>query len=71
MDVLARAGYAPHLYSGHSFRSGGATWAHECGLSGEMIRLLGDWKSEAYFSYLRLSDELKIEAARALGLYQW
>ena len=42
MKVLARARYAPHFYSGYSFRSGGTTWAYECGLSGEMIRLLGD-----------------------------
>lgn len=66
-EILARAGLTPHLYSGHSFRSGGATWAHKCGLSGPMIKLLGDWKSDVYLGYLRLSDEEKVIAARALA----
>jgi hypothetical protein len=36
----------------HSFRRGGATWALENGVPGEIIKALGDWKSTAYLSYL-------------------
>ena len=66
-EVLTRAGFPPKDYSGHSFRAGGATWAMECGLSREMIKLLGDWKSDAYLDYLRLSDDVKVVAACTLA----
>ena len=41
-------------YTGHSFRRGGASWALTQGLPGESIKILGDWKSSAYLSYLTL-----------------
>lgn len=39
-------------YSSHSFRRGGATHALSCGIPGEVIKILGDWRSSAYMSYL-------------------
>ncbi|PJE78160.1 hypothetical protein CI610_02910 [invertebrate metagenome] len=51
-QCLATAGLDPSLYSGHSFRRGGATFALECGLSPDMIQSQGDWKSLAYQRYL-------------------
>lgn len=38
--------------SAHSFRRGGAVWHLQCGTPGEVIKLLGDWKSHAYLAYL-------------------
>ena len=35
-------------YSLHSLRRGGATFAHQCNIEGEMIQLLGNWASMAY-----------------------
>jgi hypothetical protein len=66
-NVLVRAGYDADNYSGHSFRAGGATWAFECGLNSDMIKLLGDWRSDTYLGYLRLTDVSKLEAARLLA----
>jgi integrase len=58
---LQKTGVDPSQYSGHSFRRGGASWAHSLGIPGEVIQLLGDWKTEAYQSYLAtpLPDRLK------------
>lgn len=39
-------------YSSHSFRRGGATHALSCGIPGEVIKVLGDWQSNCYLSYL-------------------
>lgn len=39
-------------YSSHSLRRGGATWALSCGVPGEVVKCLGDWKSTAYLTYL-------------------
>lgn len=56
VDLIRRA-LAPVVkntadYAGHSFRRGGACWAFEAGASIEEIRLLGDWKSDAYTAYI-------------------
>ena len=37
--------------SGHSFR-GGACWALSQNIPGEVIKIMGDWKSTVYMSYL-------------------
>ena len=50
--LLKALAFDPSRYSGHSFRRGGASWALMQGLPGEIIKLLGDWKSPVYLSYL-------------------
>ena len=59
--VLADVGEQPDLYGSHSLRRGGATWALECGLSTDVIKIWGDWKSQAYQAYLEvpLSSKLR------------
>ncbi|CAC5393969.1 unnamed protein product [Mytilus coruscus] len=50
--VLHFRGINSSQYSGHSFRRGGASFALECGLPGEVIQAHGDWRSDAYKAYL-------------------
>jgi hypothetical protein len=41
------------LYSGHSFRRGGATYAHRLGVYPTLIKRMGDWRSDhAYMLYI-------------------
>ena len=49
--LLDGLGYKSSDYAGHSFRRGGATWGLLQGLPGEMIEILGDWKSTCYLRY--------------------
>ena len=42
----------PRHYSTHSLRRGGATFAFASGLPSELIKLQGDWHSQAYEVYL-------------------
>ena len=51
----------PAAYSGHSFRRGGASWAFQAGVPGEMIQVLGDWASDAYKRYLEFNMQNKLE----------
>ena len=44
----------PKDFSGHSLRRGGATFAFQCGIPAELIKLQGDWRSDAYMLYLSL-----------------
>ena len=66
-SCLTEAGYKATSYSGHSFRRGGASWALQCGLPVELIKLQGDWNSNAYERYLQPSFDLRKKLASAMG----
>ena len=48
--------------SGHSFRRGAASWALRNGLPGEIIKILGDWKSDTYQTYLAVDHHTKLSS---------
>ena len=50
-------------FTGHSFRRGGATWAFQVGIPGELIQICGDWVSDAYKQYLEFSMDDKLDLA--------
>lgn len=56
-DALATSGYDTAAYATHSFRRGGATFAHQSGMSAESIRIIGDWKSACFREYIFESNE--------------
>jgi hypothetical protein len=47
-------------WTGHSFRSGGASWYFLRGASDRDIQRLGRWKSKAFEDYIRLRPELSM-----------
>lgn len=57
-------------YSGHSFRRGGASWAFQAGIPGELIQILGDWSSDAYKRYLEfnMNSKMQLSALFSQGL---
>jgi hypothetical protein len=60
--LVLKSGQNPDSFSSHSLRRGGATWAFQAGVPGELIQLQGDWHSDAYLEYLRFSfvDKLRV-----------
>ena len=60
--LLSSAGLNPDLYSGHSFRRGGASFLFDAGASQLMVQILGNWSSLVYTRYLYLSEEDRMEA---------
>ena len=50
--VVSRLHLDPSLFSPHSFRRVGATFAFDCHIY-EIIKLQGDWQSDAYLVYLK------------------
>ena len=52
-------------YSLHSLRRGGATFAHQCNIGGEMIKRLGNWASDAYKRYIDVSMEERYDSMKA------
>ena len=67
--LLSRAGMDPSLYSGHSFRRGGASFAFEAGVSPDLINMQGDWRSEAYQRYIVIPHTTKISAISKMASY--
>jgi hypothetical protein len=47
-------------FGSHSLRRGGASWALQCGVSPEVIRIMGDWHSDAYKAYLEVPMQQKL-----------
>jgi integrase len=45
---IENIGLNPDLFSTHSFRRGFATLAFRSNISPESIKLIGDWKSDAF-----------------------
>ena len=60
--LLAKSGLDPSLYSGHSFRRGGASHLYGIGGSTLMVQVLGDWRSQIFTRYLYLSIEDRLAA---------
>lgn len=65
-SCLTRVGYDAQLYATHSFRRGGAAFAFQCGLPPELIKAQGDWKSDAYLSYLSVPLTFRIQTIQKL-----
>ena len=59
LGLVQACGLDKTQYGTHSLRRGGASWALKCGLSSEVVRILGDWHSNAYMCYLEVSLEDK------------
>ena len=59
-SLSSHIGLEPANYSGHSLCCGGATFAFQCGIPAELIKMQGDWRSNAYLLYLLtpLADRL-------------
>lgn len=53
-------------YSSHSLRRGGASYASRAGVSKEMIKLIGDWKSECVNEYIHFPLEARVEASQRI-----
>ena len=69
-NLLTSSGYDASLYSGHSFRRGGATYLHSCGGSALMVQASGDWSSQCFTRYLYLSfaERLRSQSLISRGI---
>ena len=68
--LLTKSGYVAKLYSGHSFRRGGATFLHACGGTALMVQASGDWSSQCFtrYLYLSLAERLKSQEIISFGI---
>ena len=60
--LLKKSGYDPSLYSGHSFRRGGASFLHACGGTALMVQACGDWSTQCFTRYLYMSEAERLKS---------
>lgn len=61
--LIHHLGLDPSKFSSHSFRHGGATFAFESGVPEQLIKIQGDWASDAYTRYLHSSNATRLAVA--------
>lgn len=66
--LLQRAKYEPSQFSTHSFRRGAATWAFKQGVPEHLIKMYGDWSSDAYRRYLNVDVEQKLSVFKCMAV---
>ena len=60
---LHEAGVPNKGFSLHSFRRGGVSFLHKANIPGQIIKILGNWASEAYLRYVDVTLGKRVEAA--------
>ena len=65
--LLGKAGLDPSLFSGHSFRRGGASFLYSVGGTTLMVQTLGCWSSQVFTRYLYLSLDDRLAAQELIA----
>ena len=56
-------------YSSHSFRRGGAFFAYQSGVPLQLIKLLGDWKSDSVLLYLTALLNIRLQSINLISKF--
>lgn len=65
---LQGSGLDNQLYSGHSLRRGGATYAFQCGVPPAYIKAQGDWASSCWERYIHMPLTLRWKLAASMTM---
>ena len=65
-DLIQKMGLSPRLYSGHSLRRGAASAAASAGISSDLLRAHGTWRSSAYTRYVDFTYQDRLAVTRAM-----
>ena len=66
-DILGKLQLNESHFNTHSFRIGAATTAKEAGIDDTNIRMLGRWRSDTYWQYIRTPPEKLARFSRVLA----
>lgn len=66
-SLTAKTGREPDMFSSHSFRRGGCTWAFKSGVPTNLIQHHGDWLSDCYKNYLSFDFREKLSVSNSMA----
>ncbi|XP_077989286.1 uncharacterized protein LOC144443618 [Glandiceps talaboti] len=67
--LISTSGKNPKLYSLHSLRRGGASLAYAAGVPTELIKMHGDWRSDAYTNYVKVPLSARLAVTRCMAQF--
>lgn len=66
-SLISKSGRDPNLFSSHSFRRGGCSWAFKSGVPTSLIQHHGDWASECFKRYLAFDFQSKLSVSNDMA----
>ena len=66
-SCVLTSGFNANNFLFRSFRQRGANFAFSCGAPTEFIKEQGDWQSDAYLIYLKLSTQKKLDMLHTIS----
>ena len=66
-ECLQALGYSPQDNVCHSFHRGGASFAYQIWVPLELIKMLGDWKSDSVVLYLAAPLNIRLQAINLIS----
>lgn len=66
-SILQELGLPAKDYASHSFRRGGASFAFQAGVPVELIKMLGDWHSDAVLLYLTVPLHIRLQSVNVIA----
>ena len=66
-SCLSILGYPPDDYAAGHFLDVGACFAFSSGIPIELVKMLGDWKSDAVLLYLTVPLDIRIKASNLIA----
>ena len=66
-ECISRLGFPQGMFASHSFRRGGASFAFQSGVPVELIKMLGDWKSDAVLLYLTVPLSIRLQSINMMS----
>ncbi len=66
-SVIKSIGLEPSNFTSHSFRRGGANWAFRSQVPADLIKVQGDWASQAYLRYLDFSLDQRVLVSHCMS----
>lgn len=66
-ELISLTGRNSSLYSSHSFRRGGCSWAFKSNVESELIKYHGDWLSLVYTEYLTYDFNQKLSVSERMS----
>ena len=65
--ILSAIGFLAKGHACHSFRRGGASFAFCSGVSVKLIKMLGDWHSDAVLLYLTVPLAIRLQSVNTIA----